>query len=143
MLHKNAKNIIWLSGKTIHVFDRANGARIHKSHWNSTQHVVFFNPVNKRFCWMDCACYSYLYVFDIKEYDPLLQIAAEKGAEVEPPIVLDEVKQNIRKELIEAFHEEEKDSEEAKDGEEIKKKLRNRKRPAFHAVNTLMGIEKP
>ena len=70
MLVKNAKNIIWVSGKTIHVFDRTSGQRIHKTHWNGTTHCVFWNPVNSRFCWMDCACYSYLNFFDIKDYDP-------------------------------------------------------------------------
>ena len=71
MLHKNSKNIVWISGKTIHVFDRVSGTRIHKCCWSGSTHVVFFNPKNKHFCWMDCACYSYLYIFDIKDYDPL------------------------------------------------------------------------
>ena len=79
---------------------------------------MFFNPVNKRFCWMDCACYSYLYVFDIKDYDPLLQFAKEKSFDVEPPIVLDEVKDTIRKELIEAFPEELKDQPEGEEAKE-------------------------
>ena len=61
---------------------------------------------------------------------------------MEPPIVLDEIKQSIKKEIIEVFHEEAKapiEGEEVK--EEEKKKLKSRKRPTMHQVRTLMDLE--
>ena len=72
-IHKNSKNIIWHSGKTIHVFDRNTGRRVYKNHWNSTQHVTFYNPKGNHFHWMDCACYSYNYFYEISGYDPKSQ----------------------------------------------------------------------
>ena len=124
MLHKNASYIILHSGKTIHVFDRSSGRRVHKGHWNGTTHVIFFQPRNQTFTWMDCACYSYLKFMKVKGYDPLNQAVAEAEQEVELPICLDETKQAIKKELMaqneEETKEEAKVSEEAKEGEEPK-----------------------
>ena len=66
---------------------------------------------------MDCACYSYLYVFDIRGYDPKLQISKEKDVDVEVPIVLDEIKQSIKNKIIEVYHE---DTQAHAEGEEVK-----------------------
>ena len=69
-LHKNDKVIIWLSGKSVHAFDRASGKRLKKHYWSSTQHVNFYNEFNQSFSWMDCACYSFLYFYKMRGYDP-------------------------------------------------------------------------
>ena len=56
---------------------------------------------------MDIACYSYFNVFDFKDYDPTKQLVSSKESTpiVEPPIVLDEIKQAIKKLIIEVYHE--------------------------------------
>jgi hypothetical protein len=33
-------------------------------------HVGFYNKTLKKFAWMDCACYSFLYFYPINGYDP-------------------------------------------------------------------------
>lgn len=88
-LHKNDKFIVWISGHGVNVFDRVSGKRVKKEHWNSTQHVVFYNEFNQKFSWMDCACYSFLYYFKLRAYDPMAQVAEDRSREVPLPIILD------------------------------------------------------
>ena len=72
--------------------------------------MIFYNPAISRFHWMDIACYSYFNVFDLKDYDPTKQLVSSKEATqfVEPPIVLDEIKQAIKKLINEVYHEDAK-----------------------------------
>ena len=49
---------------------------------------------------MDCACYSYNKVISISKYDPESQIVEDAAPEVDIPVVLDDIKQKIKKELL-------------------------------------------
>ena len=112
-MHKNASLIYFNSGKTTYIFDRLTGRRLHKCHDSSTQHWVFYNPVNKKFHKGDCACYSYNYNFSVNGYDPEDQAVAAKATELPIPIVLDEVKQSIKEQLAKNNQEESKGEAEA------------------------------
>lgn len=74
---------------------------------------MFFNSAIKKFCYMDCDCYSFLRTFEIKDYDPSDQIedleSSSGSGTVPPPIVLDEIKNSIKKALVEAYPEEQKE----------------------------------
>lgn len=124
MLHKNSKTIVLHSGNRVHAFDLTTGQRIAKNHWNSTCHVICHNPSSKMFQYMDCACYSYNKCIEIISYDPENQIVEEAALTAEIPIMLDGIKQELKKELLSKNEEEVKEEVkegEAKEGEEEKK----------------------
>ena len=135
-MHKNSKHILIHSGRTLHVFDRSSGQRVHKNYENSTWHVTFWIPKQERFAWMDCACYSYLYMFKYNGYDPNSQIS-EQAAVLEPPIILDEIKSNIKSELNKLN---EIEVTNAETGEKTTKK-KTRSVQTYSTINTLMGID--
>ena len=139
LLHKNSKYILLSSGKTIYLFDRKTGQRVSKHHENSTQHVTFYNKSLKKFSWMDCACYSYLYYYPIHGYDPDAQLVELEQGDVPMPVLLDEVKQSIRTQLDEANVEEVK----AEEGEEVQKKQKRRDRRPLRHLDCLVGLERP
>ena len=116
VLHKNNKMIMWCSGKTFYLFDRSNGQRLSKWHESTTQHVIFYHHVEKKFTWMDCSVYSYFYRLDICKYDPEQQAVALETATVEMPVLFDGVKLYIKQLLMDANTEEIK--VEAKEGDE-------------------------
>jgi hypothetical protein len=77
------------------------------------------------FHYLDCCCYSYNKIAEINSYDPENQIVEEAALTAEIPIILDGIKQELKKELLgkneEEVKEEVKEGEEAKEGEEEKK----------------------
>ena len=141
MLHKNSKMIAWCSGKTWYAFDLNTGQRLAKHHENSTQHVVFYHHKAKKFCWMDCACYSYLYMYPVHKYDPESQVVELDTGSVEMPVLFDDIKKSLREELNEANSEEVKVNPGQED-ESVEKKQKKRKRPSLNHLAIIMGTAK-
>ena len=85
---------------------------------------------------MDCACYSFLYMFKLQGFDPNSQIS-DIAVVTEPPILLDEVKSTIKSELIKL------DSVEVTDAEtgEKKTKRKEQAKPTYSTIESVMGIK--